>query len=54
VDERVIHDRRDYERVLREVFDLEPPDMHLLWEKVVEQHRAFLAAQAGARAVTAS
>ena len=50
VHERVVEDRRDYERVLRDVFDLEPPDVGALWEKAVEQHRTFLAQMAGATA----
>lgn len=52
VDERVLADRSDFERVLRDVFDLEPPDIDALWDNVVEQHRAFLAEQAKARAIT--
>ena len=42
VEERVIEDRRDYERVLRDLFGLEPPEVDTLWANVVEQHRAFL------------
>lgn len=52
VDERVIENRGDYERVLRGVFALEPPDVEILWERVVEQHRAFVAQQASADAIS--
>lgn len=52
VAERVVQDRADFERVLRDVFDLEPPDVDTLWEKVVAQHRAFLEEVARARTVT--
>jgi len=43
---RVIEDRFDYERTLRETFDLDAPDLDVLWAKVEEQHRAFMRQQA--------
>ena len=46
VDERLIEDRREYERVLRDVFDLEPPQLDTLWGRVVEQHDRYQARRA--------
>jgi len=52
VHERVVEDRADYERVLREVFDLDAPDVHLLWAHALEEHRAFLEAGSASGGLT--
>ena len=45
VSERVIADREDYVRTLRELFGLEPPQPDLLWAKAAQQHERFIAVQ---------
>ena len=50
-DERLIEDRREYERILRDVFDLEPPQVDTLWGRVTEQHETFQARPAGTRPI---
>jgi N-hydroxyarylamine O-acetyltransferase len=46
VDEHVVADAGEYAAILRDVFELEPPDMDVLWSHVERAHETFLSRRA--------